>query len=474
MAGSSSITGNQTITFTDNMSFDGTDRGGAMNADGQLWIGATASNRANDGGHVRLGTITGSGGVVVTNGPGTINIAGTGPATDLHAPRFIVASSTAGTGANFTSIASAIASAQGTGVNSTIFLQPGTYTENVTLVPGINLCAFDCDALTPNVTIVGKLTLTTAGTVSITGIRLQTNSDFFLAVTGSAASVVILRDCYLNCSNNTGISYTSSSASSTVAVFNSRGNIATTGITLFSASGAGTLSIQFSYISNTGSTVTNSTMSAGGLYIYSSGLNVPITTSGTNGLIGVQNSIISTDFGSGTTCITVGGSGLNFIQNSILQSAAATPISVGATLNITTCSIATTNATAAITGAGTVKYAGLAFHSTGSVINATTQTPMVFSNDAVQIKSPGAYPYTTVPQDNVILVDTSAARTIVPLASPVTGQKHVIKDSVGTASSFNITITPSGKNIDGVASKLITTNYGSMTIIYNGTEWSIV
>lgn len=58
MAGNSSVTGNQTITFTDNMCFDGTSRGSPMAVDGQLWIGSTLSNRANDGGHVRLGSIT--------------------------------------------------------------------------------------------------------------------------------------------------------------------------------------------------------------------------------------------------------------------------------------------------------------------------------------------------------------------------------------------------------------------------------
>jgi hypothetical protein len=90
------------------------------------------------------------------------------------------------------------------------------------------------------------------------------------------------------------------------------------------------------------------------------------------------------------------------------------------------------------------------------------------------IKTPGAYPYTTIPQDAAILVDTSSARTIVPLASPATGQRHIIKDSVGSAAANNITVTPSGKNIDGAASSAININYGSITIVYNGSEWSIV
>ena len=75
MAGNSSIQNDQTVTFTDNMSFDGTDRGGAMVSDGQLWIGSTSSNRPNNGGHVRLGTLSSTDGSInIVNGPGSIDL----------------------------------------------------------------------------------------------------------------------------------------------------------------------------------------------------------------------------------------------------------------------------------------------------------------------------------------------------------------------------------------------------------------
>lgn len=69
--GSSSVTGLETIGFWDNMSFDGTYRGGAMTTDGQLWIGSTS------GRHVVLGSITAGPGIIVTNGSGTITIEAT-------------------------------------------------------------------------------------------------------------------------------------------------------------------------------------------------------------------------------------------------------------------------------------------------------------------------------------------------------------------------------------------------------------
>jgi hypothetical protein len=96
------------------------------------------------------------------------------------------------------------------------------------------------------------------------------------------------------------------------------------------------------------------------------------------------------------------------------------------------------------------------------------------SGRVIKITTPGAYPYTTLITDHFIKVDTSAARTIIPMAAPVTGTLYIIKDTVGSAATFNITITPSGKNIDGAASYVINSNYGSITIVYNGAEWSII
>lgn len=281
-------------------------------------------------------------------------------------------STTANPNGTHTSISDAISAASS---GDTIFIMPGTYTETIVLKAGVNLTAFDCDSMRPNVTIVGKVTLATAGTVCISGIRFQTSGAVAIEVSGSSASVLVLKGCYINCTNFNGISFTSSSGSSSIALLSCFGNVATTGITLFTSSSAGVLTFEFCYFGNSGSTVTNSTISAGGLYIFGCGFNIPITTSGTNGLIGVQNSIISTDFGSGTVCFTVGGSGTNFIQNSNFQSAAATALTISSTCTVSTCSITTTNVTAAINGGGTIKYAGLDFPSLGFLVTTTTQTP---------------------------------------------------------------------------------------------------
>lgn len=69
MAGNNSIRGDETVTFTDNMSFDGTERGGKMTTDGELWIGSTAAP------HVRKGSLSSvDNSVTITTGNGTIDL----------------------------------------------------------------------------------------------------------------------------------------------------------------------------------------------------------------------------------------------------------------------------------------------------------------------------------------------------------------------------------------------------------------
>jgi hypothetical protein len=70
--GSSHITGLQTILFADNASYDGTERGGALSLDGQLWIGSSSSP------HVVKSTLTAGSGISITNTPGNILITNTG------------------------------------------------------------------------------------------------------------------------------------------------------------------------------------------------------------------------------------------------------------------------------------------------------------------------------------------------------------------------------------------------------------
>lgn len=321
--------------------------------DGQLWIGSTALNAGST--HINVGEIT-SPDNSITLGYSSPNITARvnrNVVQDLHTARFIVSPGGLTDGANYTTIQAAINAAAGTGVNQTVFIQPGTYAENLTLSPNINLVAYTADSLTPNVTILGKCTLSVAGTVTCSGINFQTNSDFAVVVSGSAASNLNFINCTLTASNNTFLSFTSSSASSQINFINCNGVIQTTGIALFAHSGAGSLIFRKCVIGNTSSTTVNTVSGSGFLGMEYTPFPCAISISG-SAFCNISYCRINPP--SNTTAVSITSSASqNLIQYTRLDGGTATALVVdtGATLITYDLVIASTNATA-ISGAGTI------------------------------------------------------------------------------------------------------------------------
>lgn len=269
-----------------------------------------------------------------------------------------------------TTIGAALTSASS---GDTIFIRPGTYTENLTLKAGVNLAAYDADALTPNVIIVGKATFSGTGVVSISGIQLKTNSDFCLVFSGSSASTVYLKNCYINANNNTAISYTTSNTSSRLQLFNCWGDIGTTGIGYWSSSSTGALSLIGCIFNNAGASSTASTNSAGAVSIFESTMGSPVSTSSTGQVNGFGSTIDTS--ATNATCFTSAGSSTNTFQQCGFSSGTASAISIGTgtSVALANCSINSTN-TNAITGAGTLNYGTISFLGSSKTINTTTQT----------------------------------------------------------------------------------------------------
>lgn len=279
-----------------------------------------------------------------------------------------IVSATASDGTH-TTIASALTSASS---GDTIFIRPGTYTENLTLKAGVNLTAYGCDSSfngTGKVIISGTCTFTAAGSVTISGIQLQTNSAALLAVTGSAASVVNLFDCYLNCTNNTGITFSSSSASSAVKARYCGGDLGTTGIGLYTDTASGTMDFRWCKFTNSGGSSTASSTSTANVGFTNSQIDFPLSTSST-GNIGLLHVQISTST-QNATCITTAGTGSSQFQFIHLESGTASAISVGAGTGVTlTQSLIDSTNTNALTGAGTINVSDVTF--LNSVVNNTT------------------------------------------------------------------------------------------------------
>jgi len=62
----------------------------------------------------------------------------------------------------------------------------------------------------------------------------------------------------------------------------------------------------------------------------------------------------------------------------------------------------------------------------------------------------------------------------ITLPAGTLGKVYVIKDSVGDANTNPITVVTTGSTIDSLASYVMNTPWGSISLVYNGIEWNVV
>lgn len=84
--------------------------------------------------------------------------------------------------------------------------------------------------------------------------------------------------------------------------------------------------------------------------------------------------------------------------------------------------------------------------------------------------------YISVADDTILLVGnvTAAPITITLPPAPCTGRVVFIKDILGNANTFNITVVSAAGTIDGLAGFIISQNYQAISLMYNGTEWNLI
>jgi hypothetical protein len=367
-----------------------------------------------------------------------------------------------------------------------IFVTAGTYVESPTLKAGVNVIAFVADAETPTVIIQGTVTASYTGIATLSGIEIQANGGFALVNSGSNATVLDLNLCNLVGVNNTVINFTNSNAASIIELDNCFGNLQTTGITYFTQTSVGTLTITDCQFSNSGNSTTQSTATAGVVNINYSNFKCPLSYSGTSAgtLFDVAISTAATNvipltlsdsgpFGA-YDCRFFSGSAVGIVNNAVglvkLQDNEIMSNSVG---------------TFAITGSGTLTLGKNDFTGSAYLISPTVAILPIFSvNGTIQMtggmikKYRGTASSTLVSiTDCIIGVSSNAiANTItMPATGMIAGQIWTIKDEAGTAASTNnITISGNGVNIDNASTYVITTNYGSVTLYWNGTKFFII
>lgn len=208
MPGFSTITAAESVMFADNASFDGTKRGGTLDTNGQMWIGNASAPQ------VRKGILT-SPDNSITVGYSAPNITlevNTSVVTDLHVTPYIVSPNGIADGANFTTIQSAIDAATMAG-GGIIYIQPGTYVENITMTELVQLVGWIGSngnmaisipgELDLPVIIQGNFTLDLTGAVSIPSLMFQNiqftaDSGIIFTYTGSG---LLLESGYINFNN---------------------------------------------------------------------------------------------------------------------------------------------------------------------------------------------------------------------------------------------------------------------------------
>lgn len=306
---------------------------------------------------------------IVANIATWVLISGGVVGTDLHVARFIVSAGGLADGANYTTINDAVTAASAAGGLQTIAIQPGTYTEDITIPANINLTAFPCDAFSASVNIVGTISCSDTGTRSLSGLRLTSNGAPILSVTGGNTTNLRLINCFLNGTDGPGI-VNSSNGAGVVSFFYCFGSVSGANA-VFTLSGGNTLNLYFSQF--TGSTTTSTVGSGCDVSITSCNILFPITSSGT-GAIGIIHSFVT----STVTSLTIGGTGAHRVSNCTVggpAAIAAITIAAGCTLNLTLSEIAGSTPNV-ITGAGTINRGLLVFTGSGSTITVATQNAL--------------------------------------------------------------------------------------------------
>jgi hypothetical protein len=110
------------------------------------------------------------------------------------------------------------------------------------------------------------------------------------------------------------------------------------------------------------------------------------------------------------------------------------------------------------TGANTITISASGVQ--GVAVRIAVATPIIVSaatDDVISVQVPGPVP------------------VAVTLPAGVTGQQFTIKDALGLASvATPITITPLAGTIDGAATATINAPFGSLTLVYNSTQWILI
>jgi len=359
------------------------------------------------------------------------------------------------------------ANAAGGGI---VYVQPGTYTENLTLFGNTEIVGVpgNSDAGTTGncAIIVGVHTPPLTGSFTFANVRLNSATHIFSSAAAGSAELILLNifialtNGYIfNLANWTGsfVTYNIGEGSTNNGVVTNTG-----GATCF-------------FISAThGAGTANSMLTSGPVIMQEVDLNCPWSAQ--------TGSTIACDYNIFTKPVTAANNSsgaFNFCRFSTDGSASFTMSSSGA-VSISSSNIASSN-NPSITGAGsgTLSLANNTFTSNSNI--ASTVNIAYFSNDSVNVLSNytnivSGVPYAAIGSDYYLSCNTATGPITIQLPNaPSTNRVFIIKDRAGQGSQNNISITTPGGIVtfDGQATYTLTANYESVHIAFNGLLYEV-
>ena len=243
-------------------------------------------------------------------------------ATNNYATSRYIVNSTAGKG-NYTTIASAITQAAADG-GGDVFIMAGTYTENLTMVAGVNLVCDTASYTSLSTIILGTLTCNYTGTCSISGICLQTNGAAAITSTTTQATTLYLEDCLIFCNNSIGI--TVNNPSFYMRLYECRAS-STGNIALYTFTSIGEVHFVACDFQITGGISNFSNVATGLVRYLACKSNYPVSTTST-GILDMENTYMDSN-SANSIFVQTAGSATSYISSSTIVSGTGSAIKIG-------------------------------------------------------------------------------------------------------------------------------------------------
>jgi hypothetical protein len=341
--------------------------------------------------------------------------------------KFIVDINGIQNGATHSTITAALSDASS---GDTIFVKPGDYNEDITLVSGVNIMGFNSEGFSSvQAKITGKITLGTASDCSVSDLQIETDADYCIEDAGSTTGSIRFVNCQIVTSSTGGTNL--NNANRTLTFSECRFNRTTNSLKDFNVTTCNSLTFEYCVFSGATTIGVASTIAAGELGMRYCVMNRhAVSLSSTATLNLMDTSIDSSD--DNLVSVNCDSTGTHYISGLNASSGTAAGINIGANSVVVSNDIRifSSNATT-ISGdaGGEIQTASVEFGSTGIVIDSDlTWTVGTQNARSLVLRSATAYA--------VLCGGTSTAAPLQSIASVGTSGQVLTSNGASSLPTF--------------------------------------